>query len=476
MSIPRILIAAPGSGSGKTLLTCALLGALREDGKKAVSFKCGPDYIDPMFHRTVLQIPSENLDTFFSGEAGTREMFEKASAGCEIAVMEGVMGLYDGLGGVKEEASAYHLAKVTDTPILLAADVRGMGRSAAALIKGFLDYDSEHLIRGILLNRTTEGLYKTLKPLIEAELKIPVVGYFPERKDMQLESRHLGLHLPQEIEGIREHLREAAAQLRKTGGYEQILAIAREAAEGSEKAQCRQEKSEVSEQQPGDARAAGISGDGLILAAAKDEAFCFYYEANLRMFKERGVKIVYFSPLKDEELPPQADGLLLPGGYPELYARQLSKNMSMRSSIRRALEKGLPSLAECGGFMYLHEKMETAEGEAFPMAGVIPGTVSFRGKLVRFGYAKLSETETCFLPAGETIRGHEFHYFDSTDNGACCTAVKPVSGRSWPCVHEGENHFWGFPHLYYPSAPAFAEHFVLEMRKFAACRRNKNEK
>lgn len=464
MSIPRMIIAALGSGSGKTLFTCGLLGTLMEDGKKAISFKCGPDYIDPMFHRTVLGIPAENLDTFFLGEEGTKQHFENASAGYDIAVIEGVMGLYDGLGGTKEEGSAYHLAKVTDTPILLVVDAHGMGRSVAALIRGFLDYDEAHLIRGIVLNRITEGFYKILKPIIEKECGVPVAGFFPERKDLHLESRHLGLRLPEEIEGIRGQLKEAAAQVRKTAGYETILAMAKGAGEirSAEKAEGRLEM-----RQTASGAHAQKSGAGLTLAVARDEAFCFFYEENLRMFADRGVRLRYFSPLHDRNVPEDADGLLLPGGYPELYARQLSENVSMRASVKEALEGGLPSLAECGGFMYLHEELETPEGDCFPMTGILSGRVSFRGKLVRFGYVEITEKQPCFLKEGEKIRGHEFHYFDSTDNGSACTATKPVSGRSWNCIQEGENHFWGFPHLYYPSVPGFLNHFIDEMRRFS---------
>ena len=198
--IRRIMIAAPKSGSGKTTITCGLLQIFKENGEDISSCKCGPDYIDPMFHRQVLGVPSRNLDTFFTGEEGTRKLFLKDRREDELVVMEGVMGLYDGLGGIREEGSSYHLAKVTQTPILLVVDAKGMGRSVIPLISGFLAYDKAHLIRGVIFNRMSAAYYEILKPLAEDELGIAVLGYFPENKDLQIASRHLGLCMPGELE------------------------------------------------------------------------------------------------------------------------------------------------------------------------------------------------------------------------------------------------------------------------------------
>ncbi len=458
MKKPRILLAAPKSGSGKTLVTCALLGALKKKGLQPAAFKCGPDYIDPMFHRTVLKVPSENLDTFFTGEE-TRNIFAELSKDADIAVMEGVMGLFDGLGGTREEGSAYHLAKITDTPIILVVDVHGMGKSMIPLIRGFLDYDTEHLIKGVILNRMTASFLETMRPMLEEELPVPIIGFFPTRKDIHLESRHLGLMLPEEIEDLENQLDAAADQFLETAGLDQLLAIA-DQAKALPDPFAGSSEGKTSEEAP-----------ILTLAVARDEAFCFYYEANMRAFRKRGVEIRYFSPLHDEKLPPNADGILLGGGYPELYAKQLSENESMKASIRSAIEGdtvngGMPSLAECGGFMYLHESLEDQEGRSYPMVGLVKGNVQFKGKLIRFGYVELTEKQPCFLQEGHSIKAHEFHYYDSTDNGDACTAVKPVTGRSWECIHEEEDHFWGFPHLYYPSNEEFTEHFVSEMKKY----------
>lgn len=197
----------------------------------------------------------------------------------------------------------------------------------------------------------------------------------------------------------------------------------------------------------------------LRLAIARDEAFCFYYQENLKLLSKRGFELVPFSPLHDKKLPEHISGLLLGGGYPELFAKELSENDSMKTAIREAIRGGLPSLAECGGFLYLHKSLKDMEGRQYSMAGVIDADADYRGKLVRFGYVELTEKESCFLPEKEGIRGHEFHYFDSTENGTDCVAKKPTGNRSWECVWEGENHWWGFPHLYYPSNPSFVEYF-----------------
>lgn len=447
MKLHRVMIAAAKSGSGKTTVTCALLQLLKNMGHHVVSYKCGPDYIDPMFHQKAIDIPSKNLDTFFTGEEETRKLFLMDRGEEDFAVLEGVMGLFDGLGGIREEGSSYHLAKVTKTPILLVVDAKGMGRSVIPLIAGFLNYDKEHLIKGVILNRMSKSYYEILKPLIEEELGITVVGYFPEQKQFRIESRHLGLMLPQELIDVKKKLQEASEELQKTVSLEHILKIAGEA---SELEACGlislESKNSVSECP--------------IIAVARDEAFCFYYEDNLRLLQEYGAKLKFFSPIHDEGLPEGSCGILLGGGYPELHGAELSSNRNMLSSIKEAMESGIPVVAECGGFMYLHNKIIDKENQSYPMVGAINAECHYTGKLVRFGYIELQEKDANFLPEGEMIRGHEFHYFDSQQNGESCVATKPVTGRNYPCVISKENCWMGFPHLYYPSNPAFAERFV----------------
>lgn len=447
MRIKRIMIAAPKSGSGKTVLTCALLQILKSDGYQVASFKCGPDYIDPMFHEKAIGVPSKNLDTFFTGEEQTRRLFLNGIVEKDFAVLEGVMGLYDGLGGIREEGSSYHLAKVTGTPIVFVVDAKGMGRSVISMIAGFLDYDRAHLIRGVILNRISKGYYEMIKPLIEEELKVPVLGFLPEKEELRIESRHLGLMMPDEFINIKERLQTSAEELQKTVFIKKMIEIA----EGA---------GELQSDGTAETTENAWKPDKPVIAVAKDEAFCFYYADNLSLLEENGAEIAYFSPLWDQKLPQRCHALYLGGGYPELYAKGLSENSEMRTAVRRAVENGMPVVAECGGFMYLHSEIIDKEGIHWEMAGVFPATCYYTGKLVRFGYIELQERQSHFLPEGETIKGHEFHYYDSTGNGEDAVAVKPVTGRTYSCMIGNEKLFCGFPHLYYPSNPAFAKSLV----------------
>lgn len=456
MKLDRVMIAAPKSGSGKTTITCALLQALKDMGQKVAAYKCGPDYIDPMFHQKVIGIPSKNLDTFFTGGEDTKRLFLRDRTEGELAVLEGVMGLYDGLGGIREEGSSYDLARTTRTPIILVVDAKGMGRSVIALIAGFLAYDKEHLVKGVILNRMSGTYYQTVKPLIEEELDIHVMGYLPEDGRFHIQSRHLGLRMPDELADIQMRLQAVAEDLKKTVSVEQIIQLAAEAGEleGEEKKAC-MHGSRYRKERP-------------VIAVARDEAFCFYYEDNLSMLQEYGANIENFSPLHDTRLPNGCSGLLIGGGYPELYAEELSSNVEMLEKIRKAIGDGMPTVAECGGFMYLHAQIRDKEGRAYAMAGVVPAECHFAGRLVRFGYIEIEEKQNHFLAEGTGIRGHEFHYFDSDSNGTGCVAVKPATGRPYPCVMVGEDYWMGFPHLYYPSNPSFVQNFVDKASHFAS--------
>ena len=474
--IRRIMIAAPKSGSGKTTITCGLLQIFKEDGEDISSCKCGPDYIDPMFHRQVLGIPARNLDTFFTGEEGTRKLFLKDRREGELVVMEGVMGLYDGLGGIREEGSSYHLAKVTQTPIILVVDAKGMGRSVIPLIAGFLAYDKAQLIRGVIFNRMSAAYYEILKPLAEEELGIAVLGYFPENKKLQIAGRHLGLCMPGELEDLQGQIRMAAERLRETTDISKLLQIAEGAESLEEETEVEDSGSERKQSDDTAEKPDTTENSEAMhprIAVARDEAFCFYYEENLRLLEQAGAEPVYFSPLHDNALPENIHGLLLGGGYPELYAGQLSENDAMRTAIREAVTDGLPTVAECGGFLYLHTTLTDREGHSYPMAGVLPGKCFDTGHLVRFGYIELEENSGYFMPRGSRIRAHEFHYYDSEDNGADCIATKPSTGRNYPCIHVGENHWYGFPHLYYPSCPEFAERFVENAVQYKQHRKEK---
>ena len=345
--IPRILLAAGASGSGKTLLTCGLLQVLVNRGIKAVSFKCGPDYIDPMFHTQVIGTKSRNLDTFFTGEDITRSLLAKNSADCEIAVMEGVMGFYDGVAGITTRASAYDLARVTDTPVLLIVNSKGMSVSLAAYIKGFMEYKKDSHIKGVIFNQMSPMLYPRMKKLIEEELGIKVLGYVPRVEDCVIESRHLGLILPEEIPELKGRLLKLAEVLENSLEIEEILKLANEAPvleyplleKTDERSLCQPAgTSAIAEKVKREVDAltemsqvyTWKSPKKLRIGLAKDEAFCFFYEDNLDLLRSMGAELVAFSPVYDGHLPENLDGLLLYGGYPELNGKALEENLSMR--------------------------------------------------------------------------------------------------------------------------------------------------
>jgi cobyrinic acid a,c-diamide synthase len=446
----RIMIASPSSGSGKTSITIALLNVLKKRGLNIVSFKTGPDYIDPLFHKNVLGVKSHNLDTFFTGKEKTLELFNEASDGADIAVMEGVMGLYDGLGGVLMEGSSYDLAAVTDTPVILIVNAKGMGKSVAALIKGFLSYDDKKLINGVILNRTSKSFYSTIKEEIEKELGIRVLGFMPDKKEVSLSSRHLGLVTPDEVESINEITQILSKELEENVDVDAVLKVAGEAPDETPGVATGVASVEASGENVVLTTNAETSNKPVI-AISKDEAFCFLYEENVNELKKAGAEIKYFSPLHDKSLPNDADAVILVGGYPEEYLKILSDNESMMMSVKEAADKGMPVVAECGGFMYLHKIIKDKDGSEYKGVGIIDGECYYTGHLVRFGYVEIKEKKFNFLESNGMIKGHEFHYYDSTYNGDDCIITKAYSKKSYDAVIDKDNMWAGFPHLYYPS-------------------------
>ena len=450
---PRLMIAAANSGAGKTSVVCALLRALSRRGTRTAAFKCGPDYIDPMFHSRILGAESTNLDIFMCGEEGVRFLLCKNAAGSELALIEGVMGLYDGLEFSTDYASSNHLSVLTETPLVLVVNVKGMSLSAAALLQGFRDF-RENRIRGVLLNNCTAMSYPLYKELIETQLGLRVYGYLPHLAGAELGSRHLGLITAAEVEDLNERvdlLADAAEQSIDLNGLLDLAASA---------------PALTAE----DLWAGVKPGEPLRLALASDRAFCFFYKDALRLLERMGAELVPFSPLADAALPADADGLLLFGGYPEEYPAALAANESMRASVRAAVRGGMPTYAECGGFMYLLETLRDREGRSWPMAGALPGDSEMNGKLVRFGYNTLtSKADNLLFPKGGTIRAHEFHYSDSTNNGADLRAEK--KGRGWDCIHATETLFAGYPHLNLSVRPDCAGRFLAACAEYKHNRR-----
>lgn len=441
MRTPGILLTAPASGSGKTLVTCGILQALVNRGQKIVSFKCGPDYIDPMFHGKVIGTKSRNLDTFFTDADTTRYLYEKNTEGFDLAVVEGVMGYYDGLGGIRTEGSTYDVARTLDLPAILIVNCRGASLSVLATVRGFLEYQKDSHICGVILNQISPMIYGQLRVLIEQELQIRVFGYVPKMANLSLDSRHLGLVLPGEIRALQKKLNDLAEKLEETLDLDGM----------------------ISEIKTAEYRAAGKSDirkeiqalsfpDKIRIAVAEDDAFCFTYLDNLELLEEMGAKLVPFSPVRDGRLPEAVSGLILSGGYPELHAEELGSNRSMRASVRKAVADGMPCIAECGGFLYLHRELEGTDGRFYPMAGVLDAKAYRTEKLSRFGYVTLAAEEDQLLgKAGTQIRGHEFHYWDSESCGESFHARKPAGRREWDCVHGTNTLYAGFPHLFYYS-------------------------
>lgn len=441
----QLVATAPQSESGKTTAVCALLGAMAARGLTPCAFKAGPDYIDPMFHRAVLGVESHNLDLFFSTPETVRSLYARHAAGHGAAVVEGAMGYYDGLGGVSDTASAWHLADTLNLPALLVVRPKGASLTLAATLRGLLAFRTPHHIAGILLNDCTENLYKMLRPMLERETGLPVVGYLPFLPGAAIESRHLGLKTAAEIANLQARLKLLADAAQSSIDWPLLQRLFDRPAPAAA---------------PPDAVPPRVR-----LAVARDAAFCFTYAETLEALQENGAELCFFSPLQDTALPPDIGGLYLPGGYPELYAAELAANAPMRAAIKAAVENGLPTAAECGGFLYLGQTLEDADGAPHPMAGVLPGQGVKTGRLVRFGYATLTaQADSMLFAAGEQFPAHEFHHWDSTQNGTALTAAK-ANGRQWACGFANAHLYAGFPHLYWAGTP-LAQRFVAAAERY----------
>lgn len=363
----QFLVAAPCSGSGKTTLTCALLAALKRRGQDPCSFKSGPDYIDPMFHRAVLGVESHNLDLFFSAPETVRALYAQAAAGHGAAVCEGAMGFYDGLGGVSDTASAWHLADTLGLPVLLVVQPRGASLTLAAQINGLKQFRTPSHLAGILLNDCAPHLYALLAPMLERETGLPVLGYLPHLPDAALESRHLGLKTAGEIADLQQKISRMADAL--VMDWEKLSILTEGVAPLVHTDRLPLRESCRPREQRNSAPAFPLPLQGM-------RRFASPTPKRWKHWSGRGAELCWFSPLQDSALPEQIGGLYLPGGYPELYAGQLSANRSMLASVRRAVERGLPTVAECGGFLYLGQSLEDANGERWPMQAFCRGRAS----------------------------------------------------------------------------------------------------
>ncbi len=441
-TLPRLLLAAPSSGQGKTTLTLALLRAFELAGKHPVAFKSGPDYIDPMFHRRVLGLPSYNLDLFLSDAPTATRLLAECGGSGDVALIEGAMGYYDGVG-VTDAASAWNLARTTNTPVIFLLSAKGAALSLAATVRGFDSLRRPSQLAGVILNRCAKAFYDRAAPVIAHETGLPVLGFLPELPECTLQSRHLGLVTADEIAGLSQKLDRLGEAALQHIDLQALLGLAQAAP--------------PLEFMP---QAVTPLPHRVRLAVARDDAFCFYYDETLSLFEALGAELVFFSPLNDGSLPSNIQALYLGGGYPELHAGRLSQNRAMLADIRNAIAGGMPCLAECGGFLYLHEQLQDDKGVFYPMAGVVPATAAGGTRLGRFGYITLAARRNNLLCcAGEALLAHEFHYWQSDGCGDAFKAQKP-DGRSWDAVHATSSLFAGFPHLYLQGNVTAAKNFL----------------
>lgn len=535
------MISAMSSGSGKTVVTCGLLALLKKRGYHVRSVKCGPDYIDPMFHSRVLGVEGENADLFLMGEKRVREIlcgnpdhmyewvgeaesFGEALVSSDSAnewieersyvLAEGAMGFYDGIGGTADN-SAWDIADRTDTPVLLIIRSKGQSLSLAAQVRGFLNFRKPSHISGVILTDCSPSLYAHLKPILEHETGLTVFGYLPAMAEAEIPSRHLGLVTADEISDLRKRFEKIAAQMEKTVDVEGLLRLfQRDACEEALSGPAASDftagdsgnKCDVPVEDSGnkcnapaedsgkkcDAPAECAGNDGAMsekaagnvfmpthectvsegvcscrIAVAHDEAFCFYYAESLRALREAGAEPVFFSPVHDKCLPDDISGLYLGGGYPELYAGELSENREMLAKIREAVKAKMPLIAECGGFLYLQKYLEDESGTVHEMAGAFSGTGRPTGHLVRFGYLYMTALQDSLLfREGEVIPAHEFHHWDTDDNGRDLEAVRARGGQPWQCAYVSESMYAGFPHISLGGEVPLAERFVERMKEF----------
>lgn len=438
--IPGLLIAAPASGSGKTSLTLGLMAALRRRGVTVAPFKVGPDYIDPGHHAAICGRPSNTLDSWFCNKEQVCATFASGCIGADIAVIEGVMGLFDGVSGDDEEGSSAQLAKWLGLPVLLVVDARSQARSFAALVKGFCAFDPQLNVAGVIANRVgSERHAQLLREAIASTPGLPpLLGCLPRQEDIALPERHLGLVTAEDLSG--DHGEKLADWVEKYLDLNQLKKIATSSVEStpvvSPKIQIK-----------------------LRIGIARDRAFCFYYPENLRQLERAGAELVEFSPLVDSALPENLDGLYLGGGYPELDAELLTNNVSLREQISAQARGGLPIYAECGGFMYL---CNAIDGQ--PMCGVFPAQAKMLPRRRALGYRQVElVADTLFGPTGTQIRGHEFHYSDveMPKTVARCYRLSRRGGE--PLGVEGyriNNVLGSYVHLHFGSNPRVAEELV----------------
>ena len=439
------MVAGTGSGVGKTTIALALMASLRERGNVVQPFKCGPDFLDTGHHSAICGRPSRNLDTWMLSAEANRELFDSSCCGTDVAIVEGMMGLFDGTAGGTEEGSAAEIAKLLELPVVLVLDAAKSARSIAAVVKGFESFDTTLRFAGIVLNGvSSDRHYHILKTAIQSVTATPILGRFPKNPALAIPERHLGLRTVEEEASPQHRFTSFAEAAQKYLDLAPLLGLSRPYL------QTAKDK----------ARAPRDIATPARIGVARDKAFSFYYEDNLDLLREHGAEIVAFSPLSDTTLPPNLDGLYIGGGYPELYAKTLSVNQSMRAAICTFAESGKAIYAECGGMIYLGRSLTTLDGETFPMAGALELEFEMTSGLVQFGYVEVEFLENCLLgEKGTTVRGHSFHYsrLRSKSTTPTCYRVKySLSGQSEQQGIRYKNVLASYIHLHFRANPLLA--------------------
>jgi len=459
MNHPRILIAGTHSGVGKTTVTLALLSAFRARGREVQPFKVGPDYIDPGHHRLASGRVSRNLDGWMFSQELNQESFRQASKDADLSIIEGMMGLFDSCSSSTETGSAAQMAKQLKAPVLLVLDGSAMARSAAAMVNGYALFDRKLWVAGVIFNRVkSEGHYYLLKEAVEKETKVKVVGYLRPDSQFTIQDRHLGLKtaLEQGLTDLYDKLGQAASETMDLDSIEQLARSS---------PQLSGDRVDFSGYAP------HRTGEKVRVGIAYDAAFCFYYPDNLELLQKIGAELVLFSPMSNPSLP-EVDLLYLGGGYPELYAEALERNVRMRDMIRAFAERGGPIYAECGGLMYLTRRLQDVEGREYDMAGVLPAKTVFTPRTMTLGYREVTVTQTCLLgEVGTKVRGHEFHYSSLVPQGELTYVgtVKDAQGRE--CGQDGltqANVMALYAHLHFLTQPAIARNLVQIAREYSS--------
>ncbi|WP_028586034.1 cobyrinate a,c-diamide synthase [Desulfogranum mediterraneum] len=446
---PALLIAGTHSGCGKTTLTLGIMAALQRRGLRIQPFKCGPDFIDPTLHQLVTGRVSRNLDVRMCGAPFVQHSFKRNGSQADCAIIEGVMGLFDGGKG-----SAASLASLLELPVILVVDVRSAAESVAAVIKGFASLDPAVQVAGVICNRVGSAKHRSMiSEAVQRYCQLPIVGFLPRNEAISIPSRHLGLHMGEEHPLRGDKLEQLIELIETHLDLELLLQLA---GTNSTPSAPSPELPPLVLPEPGPPVAIGV---------ARDEAFCFYYQDNLDLLEAAGAELVFFSPLRDPALPEGIQGLYLGGGYPELHAQALSANQSLCREVQRFADQGRPVYGECGGFMYLSQAITDLEGRRFPMAGVFACATTMQQRLRRLGYRQPRQSRATILgPKDTLVHGHEFHYSAISEQDAGMPTAY-VLDDDRPEGYTHKNTLAGYVHLHWGRTPEVATRFVEACRQ-----------